>query len=86
MQLFDDVTPDIPKRRRFLKYFDPNANNGRGYIETTNDVFAAKKFSDVEQVTLEWQLQSEVLPLLSEGKPNKPLMIYSIMALSVDGE
>lgn len=62
----------------WLKSFDPDAGEGIGYVEWTDDRSEAKVFDTVQQVHEFWTQQSTVRPLRPDGKPNRPLTVYTV--------
>lgn len=62
----------------WLKSFDPDAEEGRGLLETTDDRDEAMVFSSMEEAELTWFAQSTVAPTRTDGKPNRPLSAWTI--------
>lgn len=75
---------DLGKKGYYLSKFNPEANNGRGYIETTRILEKAMRFNTLEEVMETWKTQSKTLPLRSDGKPNRPLTAFSMSPETVD--
>lgn len=66
------------KKHTYLKYYNVDADKGRGRVDTTHDLKEAKKFaSRAEAITL-WQMVSSVKPTRPDGKANRPLTAYTI--------
>lgn len=63
---------------RYLSKYEVDAQNGRGYIETTRDIDKAMKFENLEEIFEIWKKQSTVRPFRPDGKPNRPLTAYSM--------
>jgi hypothetical protein len=59
--------------------YDPDAEGGRGYVETINDRRRARRFDTVNAALDFWRQPSTVQPLRPDGKPNRPLTSWSIM-------
>lgn len=63
---------------KWVKTFDPDAFNGRGFLTVTNDQQKAKKFATFKDAMDFWKIQSKVRPFRPDGKPNRPLTAYTI--------
>jgi hypothetical protein len=68
----------------WLKDFDPDANEGLGFVEWTDDREEARVFDGVEDVHAYWSQQSTALPLRPDGKPNRPLTAFTIEVRPVE--
>jgi hypothetical protein len=66
---------DLPSA--FLRVYDPDGYEGRGYIALTQHVEQALRFPSFEAVLDCWKMQSTTVPLRDDGKPNRPLTAYS---------
>lgn len=62
----------------YLQSFDPDAHDGRGDAELTDDLAAAMRFENAVEAMRLWQTQSTVQPTRLDGKPNKPLTAFTI--------
>jgi hypothetical protein len=62
----------------YLKSYDPDAYEGRGDAEGTDDIEEALTFKTPEEALEFWQQPSTVKPLREDGKPNRPLTTFSI--------
>jgi hypothetical protein len=62
----------------WLQSFDANANGGRGSLVMTKKRSEAMRFDSIGAVMECWQTQSTVVPLRTDGKPNRPLTAYTI--------
>ncbi len=88
--LQDDQGNIIPEQllsfysARWLRHFDPDAYDGRGSVQWTNDLGQARKFSDVAKAAKFYQQQSKVRPLREDGKPNRPLTGYTLALETFD--
>ena len=69
----------------FLKSFDFNANNGSGSWEFTRHIEEAMKFSNVEAGLRYWNTVCPSRPVRVDGKPNKPLTMFTISLISAEG-
>ncbi len=69
---------------RGLKRFDPNACDGRGSVEWTNDLGQALQFSDVVEAAEFYRQQSKVRPLKDDGEPNRTLTEYTLTLETFD--
>lgn len=63
---------------RFVRSYDPNAQDGYGEVELTADKLKAKQFSDSTSAFEFWRQQSTVRPLREDGEPNRPLTAYTV--------
>lgn len=70
---------------KFVKVFDPDEFNGRGYLTTTPDVGEAKQFDNHVEAFDFWQQQSKVRPNRRDGQPNRPLTAYNVAIDPVEG-
>jgi hypothetical protein len=70
-------------RSRWLRFYDPNAYGGQGYIAFTEDHRQAMPFDSFEAAMKCWQQQSAVRPLRADGQPNRPLTAYTVEPISV---
>jgi hypothetical protein len=62
----------------YLKSYDPDGNKGFGDIRWTHDVAEAKRFNGTQAATDEWMRRSTVNPIRDDGRPNRPLTMYSV--------
>lgn len=63
----------------FLKRYDPNAREGRGEADWTDDPAKALTFDDAGEALACWNQQSTAMPTRPwDGKPNRPLTAYTI--------
>jgi hypothetical protein len=67
----------------YVKVYDPDGNNGGGYVETTPDVHAALAFETQIDAWQAWKAQSRVRPLREDGKPNRPLTTMTVTVAEV---
>jgi hypothetical protein len=77
------VTPDQAPEM-WVSAYDPNAQQGRGYVETVNHISAARRFDDVTAAIEFWRQPSTVAPLRPDGEPNRPLTAWSILLERLD--
>jgi len=74
---------DGPLAGEYLVRYDPEADGGRGYVETTREREKARRFSFTEA----WQTLGTVprcKPVRPDGKPNRPLTATRWQFLSVE--
>ena len=64
----------------YLVAYDPDAYDGRGTATFTFDVGEAKQFHDAGGVLAEWRRISTLRPKRADGKPNRPLTVWTVMA------
>jgi hypothetical protein len=62
-----------PTVGEYVRKYDPDAHNGIGFVEFTNDKSRAIKFPSIVEAIRFWQQTSVKLPLRADGKPNRPL-------------
>lgn len=73
------VILDGPDAGRFVERYDPDFADGRGMVDTTDDLSRAMRFPDAIEAWALWKLPSTVHPIrLSDGKPNRPMTAFSI--------
>jgi hypothetical protein len=64
----------------FLEWSDPDAKRGLGDEGWTDDPAKAKKFKSFTEAMECWQAQSRVRPYRDDGRPNRPLTAFSVVA------
>lgn len=62
----------------FVKDYDPNGEGGTGSLVTTPEKAEALKFPDATEAMQTWKLQSDLVPLRPDGKPNRPLTAFTV--------
>lgn len=62
----------------WLVEFDPEANDGRGHVDWTENRAEAKRFPDSAAAMEFWNQQSRTRPTRPDGKPNKPLTAFTV--------
>lgn len=67
-----------PIMGQYLKAFDFDAHDGRGFGEFTRDPAKAMKFASIGEATAFWKTPSKVRPLREDGRPNRPLAATTI--------
>lgn len=72
-----------PHAGQWLKSFDHEAYNGRGYAEYTTDLAKAMQFSSPGEALAFWNKQSVIKPLRPDGLPNKPLTALTMVLENV---
>ena len=68
----------------FVVEYDPNANNGAGLIVSTSSVDDSKRYKTLQLAVDHYRSVSTVQPLRADGKPNRPLTMYSAEVLRYD--
>jgi hypothetical protein len=66
---------------QYLLSYDPEAYNGRGFAEWTNDIERAMRFRTAGEAWMLWRRPSRVRPVREDGQPNRPLTAFSIEVL-----
>lgn len=75
LQCYDGATG------RFLGYltaFDPDAFDGRGYVNASANMRRALRFKSFGDAFECWKMQSDAVPLRDDGEPNRPLTAYTV--------
>lgn len=67
----------------YVKAYDPDMYDGRGWTEWTDDPNLARRFPTPAVALDFWRRTSTVRPLRPDGKPNRPLTAYSIEVVRV---
>lgn len=62
-----------PHEGWYVKSFDHEAYEGRGYAEFTQYQHEAMQFNDVSEAMEFWQRRAKCRPLRPDGKPNRPM-------------
>jgi len=62
----------------YLKEYDNETHDGRGFAASTRDINEALKFDSLEAVLEAWKSVSKKRPLRADGKPNRPLSTFTI--------
>jgi hypothetical protein len=62
----------------WLAAYDPDAYEGGGMVEGSDDPAEAMRFPDVMAAMEEWKRPSTVRPLRADGKPNRPLSAFTV--------
>jgi hypothetical protein len=63
---------------KFVSFYDPDAEGGRGMYLTTNDPAEALQFESKEEAARCVRQQSSVAPYRADGKPNRPLTAFDL--------
>jgi hypothetical protein len=75
---------DGPDAGRLLASYDPDYENGRGLVGSTDDPAEAMLFPDMVSAWNEWKRPSTVHPIrLTDGKPNRPMSAFTITVCDV---
>lgn len=62
----------------YVREYDPDGADGRGFISTTDDPDDAMQFQNEHRAFAFWKMQSSVRPFRSDGHPNRPLTAFTI--------
>lgn len=65
--------------RRWLKSFDPEAHDGRGFADFTDNPHEALRFPSLPGAMVSLMQQPESRPLREDGLPNRPLRTFSVL-------
>lgn len=75
----DDVP--CPFAGQYAVSFNPDAHDGIGYGEWTNDLAKAKRFAGHQEAFEFWRKPSRIRPRRPDGKPNRPMTCVSVEIL-----
>lgn len=67
----------------FLESFDPMGDTANA-VELTAELEFAKKFDSFKDVMRYWKTRSKKLPTRPDGKPNRPLTMFTIEPLEIE--
>jgi hypothetical protein len=62
----------------FLRAWDVDAYDGRGDCDLTMHRDRAHRFATAEDAMRVWRSQSTVRPRRADGKPNRPLTVFTV--------
>jgi len=79
---FADGSP-CPLAGLFVMAYDPDAYNGKGWVDFTADPALALRFVDNVEAFAFWRQRSTVNPTRPDGKPNRPLTSTTIEIVKV---
>jgi len=79
-----DLGVESPPAGLYLSYYDPDAVNGYGAADWTDDPAKALHFDNPQQAFVLWHRQGTIQPLRPDGKPNRPLTAFTIMVEEVE--
>lgn len=71
------IADDIPVGW-YLAVFDPDAYEGRGHSQWTDQLALAIQFETFEAAFETWRVTSSIRPTRDDGKPNRPLTAFNI--------
>lgn len=64
---------------KWLMKFNPEYDDGRGMVWSTNDIEKAMKFETATEAMALYRTQSKIHPIrLTDGKPNRPLTAFNV--------
>lgn len=69
---------------QYLKSYDPEAHDGRGWAEWTVDLDEARRFDSSIEIFECWKQVPKARPVRDDGRPNRPLTAFSITPLTVE--
>jgi hypothetical protein len=61
-----------------LESYNPDANDGRGDATFTDDPLRVKRFRSMVEAADEWKRVSTIRPVRDDGKPNRPLTVFTV--------
>ena len=68
----------------FLKAYDPEAYDGRGQADWTDNLDDAMRFDTSGEAWMLWRKVPFTRPRRPDGRPNRPLAAFSIEVLSLE--
>jgi hypothetical protein len=68
----------VEHRGRYVVSYDPDANDGGGFVVSTADPRQAQQFEGYVEAFEFWRRASTVRPVREDGKPNRPLTAYTV--------
>lgn len=78
---------DGPHAGKYLRFYDPDFEDGSGAVTVTNKVELAQRFADIIEALEEWKRPSTVHPIReTDGKPNRPMTAWSVTAVLPERE
>lgn len=77
--VWDGRTAEIPEGA-YVSEFDPDTLDGRGHVGWTTDPAKAMRFADIGAAMTAWRMPSTTHPLRDDGKPNRPMTAFTVMA------
>lgn len=77
---------ECPHAGAYLKSFDHEADNGRGYGEFTPELANAMRFSGKNDALLFYLKVPRCKPKREDGKPNRPLTAATVEILHADAD
>lgn len=83
----------VPRFPCYVKFYNPDAHDGQGETDWTDDPLEAVAFDSFDAALDYWRQISTVRPLRADGMPNRPLTaltieiekIETISAIKIDG-
>lgn len=72
-----------PSDNFYVMAYDADAHQGRGEVQTTDDITKALHFPTQTEAWAAWKRQSRLQPLRSDGRPNRPLTAFTITLVEV---
>ena len=79
VMLSHGTTFDRSAEGKYLKFYDPEFNDGVGHVVWTDNLDEAIKFANAFAGFSLWRVTSKVHPVRrTDGKPNRPLTAHTI--------
>lgn len=72
------VESHLPTSGAWLRSYDADAHDGRGYVDWTTDPDQALKFPDAASAISCYRSVPSVRPVRMDGQPNRPLTAFTI--------
>lgn len=67
-----------PYDGQFLRRYEPEAHDGVGLAEWTEDPDLAVAFASLQEARAAWMRVPTTRPTRDDGRPNRPLTAYSV--------
>lgn len=80
MEILGAADGTVYEHDLFLAEFDADAFDGRGFVRLTDVPAKAIQFPSQVAVMDAWRTQSKVRPIRDDGRPNRPLTAYHVLA------
>lgn len=81
--VIDQVGGTITRQKQaklptFVEAYDPEAFDGRGFVDFTDDPARAIHFATQAEAIEFWRQVPKSRPVREDGRPNRPLMAFSV--------
>jgi hypothetical protein len=73
-----------PHDGEYVQSYTPDGGEGRGRLVTTPEIGRALRFKDSMEAFEAWRAVSRTHPVRIDGKPNRPLTMWTMTPESVE--